>query len=119
MDVILITSKGDIPTAVEAIKAGAIDYIVNPDETHFLPLVKSTLETSPPKFDTDLKLLTKTERIVLRHVGEGKTNKEIAQTMARSVRTVENHRHRLMGKFKVKNAVELMKKAINMGLASA
>ena len=119
VDVILVTSKGDIPTAVEAIKAGATDYIINPDETNFLPLVKSILKTNPPKFDSDLKLLTKTERMVLRHVGDGKTNKEIAQTMGRSVRTIENHRYRLMNKLKVKNAVELMKKAINMGLASA
>ena len=119
VDVILVTSKGDMPTAVEAIKAGATDYIVNPDETNFLSTVKSILKTSQPEFDSDLMLLSKTERMVLRHVGEGKTNKEIAQTMERSVRTIENHRHRLMNKLKVRNAIELMKKAINMGLASA
>lgn len=119
VDVILVTSKGDMPTAVEAIKAGATDYIVNPDKTYFLPLVKSILKTSPPEFDSDLKLLTKAERLILRQVGEGKTNKEIAQTMGRSVRTIENHRYRLMNKLKVRNAIELMKKAINMGLTSA
>ncbi len=119
VDVILVTSKGDIPTAVEAIKVGATDYIVNPDETNFLPSVKSILKTSPPKFDSDLKLLTKAERLILRQVGEGKTNKEIAQTMDRSVRTIENHRYRLMNKLKVRNSTKLMKKAINMGLTSA
>ncbi len=119
VDVILVTSKGDIPTAVEAIKAGATDYIVNPDETYFLPLVKSILKTNPPEFDSDIKLLTKAERLILRQVGEGKTNKEIAQTMGRSVRTIENHRYRLMNKLKVRNSIKLMKKAINMGLTSA
>lgn len=62
--------------------------------------------------------LTKVEtKIVKLLVGKAMTNKEVADELGRSVRTIENHRHRLMNKLKTKNAIELTKKIINMGLA--
>jgi len=62
--------------------------------------------------------LTKVEtKIVKLLVGKAMSNKEVADEIGNSVRTVENHRHRLMKKLKTRNAIELTKKIINMGLA--
>jgi len=72
-----------------------------------------------PKPEVDIKILTKKEILILRLVGQGMTNKEIALKLDRSVRTIENHRHRLMRKLGTRNAVDLLKKAINLGLASS
>ena len=56
-------------------------------------------------------------KIVKLLIGKTMTNKEIAEELGRSVRTIENHRHRIMKKLKTKNAIALTKKIINMGLA--
>ena len=62
--------------------------------------------------------LTKVEtKIVKLLIGKAMSNKEVADELGRSTRTIENHRHRLMRKLKTKNAIELTKKVINMGLA--
>lgn len=62
--------------------------------------------------------LTKVEtKIVKLLVGKAMSNKEVADEIGNSVRTVENHRHRLMKKLKARNAIDLTKKVINMGLA--
>ena len=120
LNVLMVTGYGDIPMAVKAIKEGATDFVEKPlDEATFLPVVKNALQEGPSEPNPDIKMLTKTEIVILRQIGEGKTNKEIAQTLQRSVRTIENHRHRLMHKLKARNAVELLKKAIQMGLATS
>lgn len=61
--------------------------------------------------------LTKRESQILRLVISGKTNKEIGRMLCRAERTVEYHRNRLMGKLGAHNAVELVKRAIAMGIA--
>ena len=60
------------------------------------------------------KVETKIAKLV---VGKAMSNEEVADELGRSVRTVENHRFRLMKKLKTKNAIALTKKVINMGLA--
>ena len=103
---------------VKAFKAGAVDIIEKPlTEEKLLPAVKEIIKKLPPDDTPDINILTKTEIKILREVGTGKSNKVIAVDIDRSIRTVENHRHRLMQKLGVKNAVELTKVAINMGLA--
>ena len=62
------------------------------------------------------KLLTRTEVKVLSFILDGKSNKEIANTMHRSVRTIEVHRSHIMHKFDVDNLVDLVKRAAEMGL---
>jgi two-component system response regulator TtrR len=118
--VLIVTGYGDIPMAVKAVKAGAEEFIEKPlAEETFVPMIEEALERSISRFKPDIKILTKTEIVILKLVGEGKTNKEIADGLGRSVRTVENHRHRLMRKLGSRNAVDLIKKAINLGLASS
>ena len=60
------------------------------------------------------KVETKIAKLV---VGKAMSNQEVADELGKSVRTVENQRHSLMRKLKTKNAIELTKKVINMGLA--
>jgi len=62
------------------------------------------------------KLLTRTETKVLHFILDGKSNKEIANELHRSVRTVEVHRSHIMRKLGADNLVELVKRAAAMGL---
>ncbi|MBN1456746.1 MAG: response regulator transcription factor [Sedimentisphaerales bacterium] len=120
MPVLIITGYGDVPMAAKAFKAGALDFVEKPlNEETLLPAVKNALSKLPPDNTPDINLLTKTEVKILKQIGTGKSNKQIAADIDRSIRTVENHRHRLMQKLGVKNAVELTKIAINMGLATS
>lgn len=120
MPILIITGYGDVPMAVKAFKAGAIDFIEKPlNEETLLPAVKNALDKLPPDDTPDINLLTKSEIRILKQIGTGKRNKQIAIDIGRSVRTIENHRHRLMHKLGVRNAVELTKVAINMGLAES
>ena len=61
--------------------------------------------------------LTKRETQILRSILAGKTNKQIALTLSRSRRTIEYHRNRLMRKLDARNTVELVKRAVAMGIA--
>jgi len=63
-----------------------------------------------------VKPLTRTEMKVLRLILNGKSNKEIASFLHRSVRTIEVHRSHIMHKFDVDNLIDLIKKAAAMGL---
>ena len=116
LDVLLVTGYGDIPMAVRAVKAGALDFIEKPlDEATFLPIVKAALEKSGPGIPAE-DFLTRAEIVVLKEIAKGKSNKQIAATLNRSVRTIENHRYRLMRKMEASNMVDLVKKAIKMGV---
>lgn len=61
--------------------------------------------------------LTKREVQILRSILAGKTNKQIALMLSRSRRTIEYHRNRLMRKLNAHNTVELVKRAVAMGIA--
>lgn len=116
LPVLVMTAYGDIPLAVKAVKAGAIDFIEKPLEwDNFLALVRSITDQDS---HNPLKgsLLTKTERIILRLILQDKSNKEIAHTLHRSVRTVEVHRSHIMSKLDVSSVVELVKRVTSMGL---
>lgn len=120
LPVLIVTGYGDIPLAVKAVKAGALDFIEKPlDEETFLPVVESALKKTTYTDPLTGQALTKTEIQILRFIADGKSNKEIAYLLHRAVRTVENHRHRLMRKLSVDNTAELVKLAITMGLVSS
>lgn len=115
--VLVITGYGDIPTAVKAIKTGAVDFIEKPlDTATFLNKVNSILQQVPSTNAYAGKPLTESEKRILNHVIDGKSNKEIAFSLHRSVRTIEVHRARLMQKLSVDNLVDLVKRAAAMGL---
>jgi FixJ family two-component response regulator len=115
--VLLMSGYGDIPTAVRAIKAGAVDFIEKPlDKAGFIHKVKSML---PKTNSADAYLgnpLTQAETSVLTYVIDGKSSKEIAKLLHRSTRTIEDHRSHLMRKLKAKNLLDLAKRVAAMGL---
>lgn len=74
-------------------------------------LVVSESQSSP-----DEKLLTKREKQILKLILQGMSNKEIADELTKSVRTIETHRFNLMKKLDAKNSVDLAKKAQQYGL---
>jgi len=80
----------------------------------YLHKVKSgTVGGRPVESGSDDANLTRRERNILKLVVEGKNNKEIAEQLVISIRTIETHRGNIMKKMKVKNAVEMVKKAIS------
>jgi FixJ family two-component response regulator len=113
--VIFITGHGDIPMAVEAMRKGAYDFIEKPfDDEQLLLQVLSALNE---EFDDQLPrpalpVLSARQRAVLDRVLEGKPNRQIAEELAISLKTVEFHRARLMQKFGVRTAAELFRRCL-------
>lgn len=118
LPVLVVTGYGDVPLAVKAMRIGAADFIEKPlHKETFLRKVETMLGqgTFPDPYQG--KPLTKTESKVLKLIVAGKSNKEIAHIFGRAVRTVEDHRSHIMRKLMVHNVVELVERAIQMGLA--
>ena len=118
--VIFITGHGDIPMAVEAMRRGAHDFIEKPfDDEQLLSRVLRALEGYKPAFEELPKLrlpsLSARQRAVLDRVLEGKPNRQIAEELEISLKTVEFHRARLMQKFGVKTAAELFRRCLGSG----
>ncbi len=116
--VLIITGYGDIPTAVKAIKCGAVDFIEKPfGKAHFVQEVKSILEEQSRVVPLDsVRTLTPRELKVLQLIVNGMDTKEIARTTKCAIRTVEAHRAGLMRKLGAHNLVELLKLAAAIGL---
>ena len=117
---IVITGHGDVPLAVQAMKAGAIDFIEKPfDEEAILSAVHAALEKTEGDGDGDLGVvvarlstLSERERQVLEGLVAGHPNKVIAATHGISPRTVEVYRANLMTKMQAKSLSELIRMAI-------
>jgi FixJ family two-component response regulator len=108
--VLLVTGYASVPTAVKSIQLGAADFIEKPlDESILLPKIEALLHSHGQSAGDEL---SHAEQKILELVAEGKANKEIAYLLGRSVRTIENHRHRLMKKLGVNSTAELVKAAL-------
>ena len=117
LPVLVVTAYGDVPMAVKALKMGALDFIEKPLEMQsLLSIVESVLQRTTPRHPLLGKALTGAEMRVLRFILDGKSNKETAQILHRSVKTVEAHRNHIMRKLGVENVVDLVKRAAEMGL---
>lgn len=120
LPVLIMSGYGDIPLAVKAVKAGAINFVEKPIEwDEFVPLVRSIMKQNDIAGLSKGKELTKTERIVLHLILQGRSNRQIAHTLNRSIRTIEVHRSHIMHKLDVDNVVDLVKRAAAMGLAKS
>jgi FixJ family two-component response regulator len=107
--VIFITGHGDIPMAVDAMKKGAYDFIEKPfDDERLLSQVLGALENSTADQDG----LSARQRAVLERVLEGKPNRQIAEELRISLKTVEFHRARIMQKLGVRTAAELFRRCL-------
>lgn len=124
--VILITGHGDVALAVEAMKAGAADFIEKPfDDAALLDAIRAALDTrhSAPgensgrkQAEARLADLSPRERDVLQGLMAGKINKVIAHDLSISPRTVEVYRANLMAKTGARSMSELMRLALAAGL---
>lgn len=117
LPVIIITGYGDIPIAVTAMKGGAVDFIEKPLDTEtLLQKVKSVLKQNHEINNLINKPLTQMEKKVLKLIVNGNSNREIALELKRSKRTIEVHRTNIMKKLGVNNVVDLIKRAVLVGL---
>jgi two-component system response regulator FixJ len=117
MPILVITGFGDIPMAVRAVKVGATEFIEKPlQKQSFLAAVHIALKQQDLGNLLKGKSLTKKEIAVLRLILQGNSNKEMAEMLHRSVRTVEDHRRHIMHKLDVDSVVDLVKRATFMGL---
>ena len=120
--VIIISGKGDIAMAVDAIKSGALDFIEKPfSGSDVVARVEEAMAADAKRRDIGRseqkqqfyfpgrEPLTAREQDVLGRIVEGATNKEAGQQLGISYRTIEIHRARIMEKLGAKNAADLMR----------
>ncbi|KPK75236.1 MAG: hypothetical protein AMJ79_12010 [Phycisphaerae bacterium SM23_30] len=120
LTVLLITGYGDIPLAVQAIKAGARDFIEKPlHEDKLLQATESTLQERSFSDTIAGKPLTKREKKILKLIVSGQNNRQIAQALQRSIRTIEDRRRVIMRKLNVHNVVDLVKVAQKIDLTDS
>jgi len=121
---LFITGHGDIPTAVEAMRQGAYDFLAKPfHDQDLIDRVRLALENDArnrrrlSKTDCNpggLESLTAREREVLQLVSTGKLNKVIAADLGVSRRTIEVHRAHLMEKLGVRSLAQLVRIVMDM-----
>ncbi|HEY7581627.1 MAG TPA: response regulator FixJ [Acetobacteraceae bacterium] len=122
LPVIVMTGHGDVPVAVQALKAGATDFLEKPfDDEQLLSAVNAAIALSQQARDraaavadvaTRLTTLTPREREVLDRLVAGQPNKTIAYDLGSSPRTVEVHRARVMEKMGARSLAELVRMTI-------
>ncbi len=117
--IVFITGHGDIPMGVEAIKAGAVDFLPKPfDDAQILSAVRDALERDRggrarraelrslrERYET----LTPREREVLPCVASGMLNKQTAEVLGTTEKTVKVHRARVMEKMKADSLADLVR----------
>lgn len=124
--IVIVTGHGDIPTAVNAIKGGAVDFIEKPfSYREALSIVQSAFRRDAEARGKRLRrlvvsgrlaALTDRERAVLRRIIEGKPNKIIAEELEISMKTVEFHRSKLMEKMGADSVARLVQLALGFSL---
>ena len=127
--IIFLTGKGDIPTSVRAMKAGAVDFLTKPanDVEILAAIARAADQDSRARRDfTELEVikrkiatLTPREREVLRHVVAGRLNKQIAGDLGTVEKTVKVHRGRMMVKMGVRTVADLVRLAEKVGIGQS
>ncbi|WP_333837856.1 response regulator transcription factor [Novosphingobium sp.] len=126
MPVVMLTGNGDIALAVQAMKAGAVDFLAKPIER---ALLLDAIDRAFARIDTaegraldeaeacrQVDLLTPRERDVLEGLAQGLPNKTIAYDLGISSRTVEVHRASIMSKLGVRTLAETLRIAFAAGM---
>lgn len=119
MPVIILTGHGDVPAAVQAMKNGAVDFIEKPldigvllgsiEEAVAKLQNKAPSQVAPEEVMRRIASLTEREREVMDHLVLGKINKQIANDLGISQRTIEIHRSRIQKKMKARGLADLIK----------
>ena len=126
--IIFITGYGDIPMTVQAMKAGAVEFLTKPFRNQeLLDAIQQALERDRTTREQRAKndelydrydSLTPREREVMTLVVAGLLNKQIAGELGTSETTVKNHRHQLMEKMGADSVAELVKMAYKLGIVT-
>jgi two-component system response regulator FixJ len=110
--VLAIVDRGDIPATVQAMRAGATNCLERPVETEPLTsAVSELLDQIDTQSDDSAAPLTRMETTVLQYILHGRTNRQIAEALHRSPRTIEVHRRHIMRKLGASTIVDLVKAA--------
>lgn len=128
MPVVFITGHGDVPMAVTTMKKGAVDFLEKPfDEADLREIVSRMFELAKANYekqqtqrehDAMLSRLTAREQQVLERIVAGRLNKQIADDLGISIKTVEAHRANIMEKLQVTTVADLMKVALASEVSS-
>src|SRR5215212_1898257 len=125
LPVIVMTGHADVPLAVEAMKAWAIDFLEKPfDDDHLLGVIRTALQrqesnahqgAQAAEAQARVQSLSERERQVLEGLVAGKANKVIAYDLGISPRTVEIYRANVMSKMQAGSLSELVRMALQAG----
>lgn len=129
MPIIFITGHGDVPMTVQAMKAGAVEFLTKPfDDEVLLSAIRHAIKRSTAVLDDQAEItalrssydsLTPREQEVMRLVVAGMLNKQIGLELRISEITVKAHRGKVMQKMKADSVADLVKTAMKLGLAPA
>jgi FixJ family two-component response regulator len=121
LPIVFLTGHGDIPMSVQAIKAGAVDFITKPvNAADLLRAVRAALQRAADQRDMASAAallrerhasLTPREREVMEHVVSGQLNKQIAAELGTGEHTIKVHRARVMEKMGVASLADLVRAA--------
>ncbi len=124
LPVIVITGHGDVPMAVDALKAGAMDFIEKPlNDEALVRSIRAALERDQrsraegqelAKLAERLARLTGREREVMMLIVDGLANNAVAEKLGISARTVEHYRANIMQKMEASSFAELVRMAISL-----
>ncbi|MBU4610179.1 response regulator transcription factor [Achromobacter sp. GG226] len=120
---VFITGHGDVPMAVSTIKKGAVDFLEKPfNDTDLRQIVANMFDRAHRQAaeaanrrdrEAMLARLTSREQQVLERIVAGRLNKQIADDLGISIKTVEAHRANIMEKLQVATVADLMKVALS------
>jgi len=118
LSIVFLTGQGDVPTGVEAMKRGAVDFLTKPvDDETLLRAVEEAIarhaasdarRKAREAIAARLALLSERERQVMHHVIRGRLNKQIAAELQIALKTVKVHRGRVMEKMACASVAELV-----------
>jgi two-component system, LuxR family, response regulator TtrR len=122
LPIVFITGHGDVPMVVSTMKKGAVDFLEKPfNESDLREIVARMLKQATQRLsqfqaqknhDAMLARLTAREQQVLERIVAGRLNKQIADDLGISIKTVEAHRANIMEKLEVTTVADLMKVAL-------
>lgn len=129
MPIIFITGHGNVPMTVQAMKAGAVEFLTKPfSDDVLLRAIRNAIERSKTALGHEAEMkalrdryesLTRREREVMALVASGLLNKQVGGELGISEITVKAHRGQVMQKMKADSFAELVKMAARLGPASA
>ena len=129
MPIIFITAHGDVPKSVQAMKAGAVEFLTKPfSDEALLSAIQQALERSRVALGQEAEIsvfrncyasLSPREREVMALVVSGLLNKQVGGELGISEITVKAHRGKVMQKMKADSLADLVKMAARLGLTSA